>query len=149
MKVTDTQLRAAMDAVRAQGLPVTGARVRLEVRRRYHVSAGTSRLYRLLAEPPPVRPAEIEALHAQLAGAQQAVAAAQQHVTAATQRAELAEFRERSHQEHWARDIDALRQKYRSDIERVAKPGLAAERELALRRQLLAALRRIAELESG
>lgn len=149
MKVTDEQIRESIEAVRRCRLPVTGDRVRAEIRRRFGVSAGTTRLYRLVsaaAAGPPKPRAEIEAAVQQERARN---ADLQRSLAEAIARAERAEYRERTHQESWAREIDELRRKLRAAVEGATHPGMAAERELALRRQLLQAQQRIAILERG
>ena len=142
MKVSDSQIREAMEAVRQQQLPVSGERVRAELKRRFGACAGTNRLYRIVtgAGGEPVAGAALERERARNAELQQALANA-------TARAELAEFRERSHQEIWAREIDELRIRLRAEIEKSTRPGMVADRELGLRRALLEAQRRIELLE--
>lgn len=140
--MSDSQIREAMEAVRQQQLPVSGERVRAELKRRFGACAGTNRLYRIVtgADGEPVADAALERERARNAELQQALADA-------TARAELAEFRERSHQEIWAREIDELRMKLRAEVEKTLRPGMVAERELALRRELLEAQQKIALLE--
>lgn len=142
MKVSDSQIREAMQAVRQQQLPVSGERVRAELKRRFGACAGTSRLYRIVtgAGGEPIADAALERERERNAELQQALANA-------IERAELAEFRERSHQEIWAREIDELRMKQRAEVEKTLRPGMVAERELALRRELLEAQQKIAFLE--
>ena len=144
MKVSDLQIREAMDAVTQQNLPLSGERVRAELKRRFGVCGGTTRLYRILsaAGGAALVDGTLEQERARNAELQQALA----NVTA---RAELAEFRERSHQEMWAREIDALRMKLRAEVQKSVRPGMIADRELALRRQLLEAQERIQFLEQG
>lgn len=149
VKVTDDQIREVMDAVRRRGVPVSGDRVRAELRARFGVSAGTTRLYRLVtaAAAEPTKP--VSGLEAALQQERVRADGLQQALNDAIARAERAEYREQTHQESWAREVDDLRMKLRAEVERSLRPGMVAERELALRRQLLEAQQRIALLEQA
>lgn len=149
VKVSDDQIREAIEAVRRSGVPVSGDRVRAELRLRFGVSAGTTRLYRLVTAAGREPPRRSTDFGSELEREQARNAELQQSLAAAIARAELAEFRERTHQESWAREVDELRMKLRAEVEKSVRPGMAADRELALHRQLLEAQQRIALLEQA
>lgn len=122
MKLSDEQVREAMSALRERRVPLTGQRVRAELRQRFGAAGGTGRIFRMLTEPPPPSPPIIDALQRELSASLARELAARERADVALARAELAEERERAHQDTWAREIDTLRLQLR-----------AARRTLAVR----------------
>jgi hypothetical protein len=129
--------------LRGQNAALTGTQLRDELRRRHGMPCGVSRVYRLLqaatapiaAPAPPLGLAASDAdLHAELA--------------AALERARLAEYREEHHQARWASEIHELREQVRS-LRDAAHRLTVLERDVLDRsRELAAAYRRIADLET-
>jgi hypothetical protein len=126
-----------------QQAALTGTTLRAELQRRYGFRGGVSRIYRLLqmatapraAPLPSPAPRSADAdLHAELA--------------AALERARLAEYREEHHQARWAGEIHQLREQVQL-LREAAHRLPQLEREVQDRsRELAAAYRRIADLES-
>lgn len=128
----------------------SGRRLRDELARRFGHRGRTDRIYRLLAAAihAPERPrTTVVAVHGgRVADLKRELEAARAEATAALARAELAEERERRHQDRWMREIYELRQKLAAaapqrllidnrdpqDLVRDLKAQLAtAQRELA------------------
>mgnify|MGYP001616264971 CR=1 FL=1 len=86
---------------------------------------------------------ELLELEQQLLELEVALKAEREQRAAATARAELAEERERSHQDRWASDVYELRQEVKALKAERAKSGVAADRYLDMHREVLAARARI------
>ena len=111
LQLSDQDIRATCrELVKAHG-SVSGRQLGEELRRRFGAVGKTIRVFRIWREecaPKPVAasiglPAEIFLLKKRVEAAE---ALAKEYLA----RAELAEFRERAHQDHWALEIDRLRQ---------------------------------------
>jgi hypothetical protein len=106
-KLSDDQLRAVIQEMRAMHPVLTGQALRQELLRRYGTRAGTQRVYRFLqAPPPPLPPAPVDGSPVQMA---QLIA----ERDAALRRAELAEYREQATVDRTAYLIHDLREKLR------------------------------------
>jgi hypothetical protein len=101
---SDADLLALIRDLKAGNRKLTGTALREELKRRYGVRCGTQRVYRLLTAPPTpaaeIAPSEAARRIAELIAERDAALA----------RAEIAEFRERAHQDMWANEIHDLRQ---------------------------------------
>jgi len=139
--LTDASIRAAIRELAANDGRVTGVAVRELLAARHGARGGVARIYRLLAESrssarstPPLRPGAVDA-------------PSSESREAAIARADLAEHRERTHQERWARETDALRTRLAA-AEQAARDADAARLRIAeLMRALASAQARIAQLE--
>jgi len=138
--ITEQDVRVAIREIAGRER-VTGVRVRAWLAAHRGARGGVARVYRLMREiegavaapsPRPVaRPAGIRD-----ESREEAIA-----------RADLAEHRERVHQERWARETDELRTRLAA-AELAARSSVEAERRIAeLRQALAAAHARIAALE--
>jgi hypothetical protein len=116
----------------------SGADVRRALASRFGSRGGVARIYRILAgerarlnsTPPPER-----------------TAAFQKEIAELLARAELAEERERAHQQHWATEIDRLRMRIK-DLEPLANQGRRdRDGTELLKHQLRAAEQKVSELE--
>jgi hypothetical protein len=138
--LTEESIRAAIRELAASGERVTGVAVRSLLAARYGARGGVARVYRLVheAERAPRGPAV----------ARPGVRiASDESREAAVARADLAEERERVHQQRWARETDALRTRLAA-AEQAARDGEIAKLRLAdLGRALASAQARIAALE--
>ena len=118
LQLSDERVRATCRELVKKHGTVSGRGLCEELRRRFGAVGKTTRVFRIWREecgvasaaasvaalsPAPGLPAEVFLL-------QRRVQAAEALATEYLQRAELAEFRERAHQEHWAIEIDRLRQ---------------------------------------
>jgi hypothetical protein len=138
--LTEEAIRAAIRELSVSGGRVTGVAVRRLLAARHGARGGVTRIYRLVREAQRVIP------HVSPA---RPVPAVRSNDTreAAIARAELAEHRERVHQERWARDTDELRRRLQEAEREAAEAGEARRRLAELRRALATAQARIAALE--
>jgi hypothetical protein len=87
---------------------ISGRAFREELRTRFGAVGKTARIFRIWREET-AHLATAE-LPGELALMRQRVKAAEAAAAEAIKRAELAEFREQAHQDHWALEVDRLRQ---------------------------------------
>jgi hypothetical protein len=112
IRVTCRELLKTHDKVSGRGLCA-------ELRRRFGAVGKTTRVFRIWREEcaNAAVPVDVANLKEQLAAAESAAAEN-------LKRAELAEYRERAHQDHWALEIDRLKQQLES--QRDAQTGQGA-----------------------
>jgi len=138
--LTEESIRAAIRELAATGERITGVAVRNLLAARYGARGGVARIYRLVHD----------AQRAPRGGAGPRAAArvaSDESREAAIARADLAEERERVHQQRWARETDALRTRLAA-AEAAARDAELAKLRLAdLGRALASAQARIAALE--
>jgi hypothetical protein len=116
VKVSEEMIRATIDGLSVDGKPVTGLAVRAALQAQCGSRGGTRRVYAILATHRPLpRPPSCLSADPPTDPTERA---------ALLQRAELAEHRERVHQEKWAREKYELRE----ELERWR--ALAKDREL-------------------
>lgn len=140
--VTEQAIRAIVRELRASGGRLTGVAVRDRLAERHGVRGGVSRVYRVIEK----MRAEEREREARRAGTPRA-AGTDESREAAIERANLAEHRERVHQERWARETDALRARLATAELAARDADGAARRVSELARALASAQARIAELE--
>lgn len=128
-QLADEQIRGVINSLKGEDKKVTGLAVRTELRRQFGMPGGVERIYRLIGETKAAPHSEQHELQGDL------VLLGQQ-LAAAVQRAELAEHRERVHQEKWAMEIDLLRQQLRAAQIDARKLSDAQNQVLELRREL-------------
>lgn len=122
-QLADHRIRSTCRELIAGGGQVTGRALRRALRERFGAVGRTARVFQILREEAlasstPTVPSDLADLKSRLQVAEAAAAENQA-------RAERAEYREQAHQEHWAMEIDRLREQLR------AQPTYAAEiREL-------------------
>lgn len=140
--LSDASIRATIRELTAAGGRVTGVAVREALAERYGARGGVARIYRVLEESrlagrapatDPARPA--------------GAVASDESRAAAIARADLAEHRERAHQERWARETDALRTRLAAAEQAARDAELAKLRVADLSRALRSAQARITDLE--
>ena len=139
--LTEHAIRAVARELAAAGQRVTGVAVRRRLEERYGARGGVSRVYRLVAE---VRSEEPRTGRR---GSGTRKSDSSESREAAIERADLAEHRERAHQERWARETDALRARLAAAEQQARDADTAARRVTELARALASAQARIAELE--
>lgn len=140
--LTEQSIRAAIRELGTSGERITGVAVRELLLARYGARGGVARIYRVLNES---RTEERE--RGARGSGEPAKSRSDEAREAAVARADLAEHRERTHQERWARETDALRARLAA-AELAAREVEAARRRVAeLARALASAQVRIAELE--
>jgi hypothetical protein len=116
LQLSDERIRATCRELKKKHENVSGRGLCEELRSRFGAVGKTTRVFRiwreecglalaaeLAAKPAAQLPADVFLLQRRVEAAE---ALANQYL----QRAKLAEFRERAHQEHWAVDVDRLRQ---------------------------------------
>lgn len=141
-RLPDSAILELIAELRGQHAILTGTRLRDELARRHGFRGGVSRVYRLLSQatsprpapPPPPAVAGTTDSQAQLA--------------AALERARLAEHREEAHQARWANEIHELRQQVQALRHAARRLSILEQDVLDRSRELAAAYRRIADLES-
>ncbi len=141
--LTDASIRAAIRELGADTGKVTGVAVRELLAARHGARGGVARIYRLLNESRAAAQGTVAPARPDASGA----VASTESREAAIARADLAEHRERTHQERWARETDTLRTRLAA-AEQAAREADAAKLRIAeLARALASAQARIAQLE--
>ncbi|MBS0393062.1 MAG: hypothetical protein JSR54_00480 [Proteobacteria bacterium] len=137
--LSDEAIRAAIRDVLASGERLTGVAVRARCAERHGARGGVARVYRLIREAargPAARGVRPVPWSDSRETREEAIA-----------RADLAEERERVHQQRWARETDALRSRL-ARAEESAREGFAVRQRVAdLSLALASAQARIAALE--
>jgi hypothetical protein len=127
LQLSDQRIRATCRELKTKHGRVSGRRLCEELRSRFGAVGKTTRVFRIWREECAVAaapalaaaPLEIASAPAMVAAAklpaevvllQRRVEAAEEAAAEYLKRAELAEFREQAHQDHWALEIDRLRQ---------------------------------------
>jgi hypothetical protein len=137
--LSDESIRSAIRELAAGGR-VTGVAVRGLLAARYGARGGVARIYRLVHE---AQRSSRDAAVSRTSGR----AGSDESREAAIARGDLAEERERVHQQRWARETDALRTRLAA-AEQAARDAETARLRLAeLSRALASAQARIATLE--
>jgi hypothetical protein len=118
-RLADQRIRSTCRELLASGNPISGRRLRRELRERFGAVGKTARVFQIWREEsaatlvPEVAP-DVAQMTARLH-------AAETIATEMRARAERAELREEAHQAHWAMEVDRLREQLR------AQPKYAAE----------------------
>jgi hypothetical protein len=115
LQLSEQRIRATCrELVKTQG-SVSGRRLCEELRARFGAVGKTTRVFRIWREECNPKPAAASLqLPLDMVLLQRRVEAAEAAAAANLKRAELAEFRERAHQDHWAGEVDRLRQEIAS-----------------------------------
>jgi hypothetical protein len=116
-KLLDGQIRSVYEDLLGQGGSISGRQLRAELTRRFGSGGKKDRVYALWrswgdreSRAGESRSADLGALEASLADARRQIGLLETALFEAEQRALRAEERERIHQDHWAQEIDRLRQ---------------------------------------
>jgi hypothetical protein len=108
LQLSEQRIRATCRELLKEHSNVSGRQLCAELRTRFGAVGKTARVFQIWREESAnLRAAE---LPGELALLQQRVKAAEAAAADYLKRAELAEFREQSHQDHWALEVDRLRQ---------------------------------------
>jgi Plasmid replication region DNA-binding N-term len=112
LQLSDERIRATCRELKKKHENVSGRGLCEELRSRFGAVGKTTRVFRIWREECGLElaPKPAAQLPADVFLLQRRVEAAEALANQYLQRAELAEFRERAHQEHWAVEIDRLRQ---------------------------------------
>jgi hypothetical protein len=141
-QLADHRIRSTCRELIASGGQVTGRALRRALRERFGAVGRTARVFQILREEAlassrPAVPSDLADLKRRLQIAEAAAAENQA-------RAERAEYREQAHQEHWAMEIDRLREQlraqptYAAEIRELQSQVLRLSAELQAARSLLA-----------
>jgi Plasmid replication region DNA-binding N-term len=110
-RLTDLQIRSTCRALLARDANLTGRRLRRELQDRFGAVGQTARVFQVWREER--RKTQIAvaaaALPTNVAELQRRLKLAEATAAANLKRAELAEYRERAHQDHWAMEIDRVK----------------------------------------
>jgi hypothetical protein len=110
LQLSDERIRATCRELVKKHGSVSGRQLCEELRSRFGAVGKTTRVFRIWREECQKPAAANIKLPADLVLLQRRVEAAEAVAAENLKRAELAEFRERAHQDHWAVEIDRLRQ---------------------------------------
>jgi hypothetical protein len=110
LQLSDERIRATCRELTKKHGNVSGRQLCEELRRRFGAVGKTMRVFRIWREECVPAPTAGVGLSGDLALLQRRVETAEAAAAEYLERAELAEFRERAHQDHWASEIDRLRQ---------------------------------------
>jgi hypothetical protein len=119
-QLSDQHIRSTCrELLKVQG-GVTGRGLCAELRKRFGAVGKTTRVFRIWREEcaNAAVPVDVVTLKKQLEAAESAAAEN-------LKRAELAEYRERAHQDHWAMEIDRLKQQLESQRDAEAGQGVS------------------------
>jgi hypothetical protein len=141
-QLADERIRSTCRELIAGGGRVTGRALRRALRERYGVVGRTARVFQILREE-----ALTQAVPGDVADLKRRLRLAEAAGADTEARAERAEFRERAHQEHWAMEIDRLREQLRAQPKYAAEIRALQEQVLRLSAELQAARSQLAQLE--
>jgi len=111
LQLSDERIRATYRELLKMHGRVSGRGLCAALRTQFGAVGKTTRVFRIWREECGAQPAAANVgLPAEVFLLQRRVEAAEALANEYLQRAELAEFRERAHQEHWAVEVDRLRQ---------------------------------------
>jgi hypothetical protein len=111
-RLSEHQIRSTCRALLKNNLYISGRQVRRELLERFDAVGKTERVFQIWREESreQQRAANLSSLPTDVAELQRRLQAAETQAAANLKRAELAEYREQAHQDHWALEIDKLRQ---------------------------------------
>jgi len=139
-RLTEHLIRATCRDLKRGGARVTGRALRRELRERFGYAGRTARVFAIWREEiaAPLS-SGVSNVPLDIADLQRRLAAAEEKAAEHLARAERAEYREMAHQDHWALEIDRLRDQLRE------QPALAAQ----VRRLQSEVLKLTAELQAA
>jgi hypothetical protein len=110
-RLTDFQIRSTCRALLKNRTTISGRQLRRELHDRFGAVGKTERVFQIWREAMAerTRDAMIGALPTDVAELQRRLTQAETEAAANLKRAELAEYREQAHQDHWALKLDELR----------------------------------------
>jgi hypothetical protein len=122
------QIRTTARELLARDATLTGRQLRKELKKRFGAVGKTERVFEQWREQKRKTQIAIAAaaLPADVAELQRRLRIAEVTAAENLKRAELAEYRERAHQDHWAMEIDRLKQQLQARID--AEEGQGASR---------------------
>lgn len=146
-RLSDFEIRSTCLGLISAGPMCSGRALRRALRNRFGATGRTDRVFRIWREIVAERGMQIDQGR-ELTPRMwlERVAAAERQALAAETRAALAEHREQVHQDKWASEILALRQRV-ADLEAVGVDGVSRQTHQQLQSAYLAARRRLAQFE--
>jgi hypothetical protein len=144
-RLSEPRIRATCRELITKKGKVSGRRLREELRTRFGAVGKTERVFAIWREESAVRagagmsPVAGVAVAAEIAELKRRLAAAEGAAAENLARAERAELRERAHQEHWAAEVDRLRQAARGQPDHAATIRALQEQVLKLSQELAVA----------
>ena len=138
-RLTEHLIRATCRDLKRGGARVTGRALRRELRERFGYAGRTARVFAIWREEIAAPSSPVSNAPPDIAELQQRIAVAEEKAAEHLTRAERAEYREMAHQDHWALEIDRLRDQLRG------QPALAAQ----VRRLQSEVLKLTAELQAA
>jgi hypothetical protein len=126
-RLTELQIRVTCCALLGRDPDLTGRQLRKELKHRFGAVGKTERVFEVWRdETEKLQNAKaLASLPTEVAELQRRLAIAEAAAAENLKRAELAEYRERAHQDHWAMEIDRLKQQLQSQV---AEAGQGASR---------------------
>lgn len=145
-RLSDVEIRSTCLGLISAGAKCSGRALRQALRDRFGASGRTDRVFKIWRQV--VAEQSIQGQGSELTPRMwhERLAAAEQQALAAETRATLAEHREQVHQDKWASEILALRQRV-ADLEAVGGDGVSRQAHQQLQSAFLAARRRLARFE--
>jgi len=145
--LTDRAIRQTCRDLLSQHSRITGRQLRRALQDRFDASGKTERVFKIWREEIAAKAEEGRApsLPPDTAEIIRRLSEAESAATENLQRAERAELRERAHQDHWAIEVDQLRQAVKNQPKYAAEIRNLQERILRLTVELQAARRLLAD----
>jgi hypothetical protein len=111
-RLTEFQIRATCRELSSRTPGISGRGLRKELKERFGAVGNTERVFEVWREETQEleRARQHAALPTEVAELQRRLKIAEASAAESSKRAELAEYRERAHQDHWAVELDRLRQ---------------------------------------
>src|SRR5271170_462557 len=140
LHLTDHLIRATCQDLMSAGHRVTGRGLRRALRDRFGAAGKTSRVFRIWRQEVLAQsPAALADLPRETFELQRRLMAAEALTSEVLARAERAEYREQAHQDHWAMEIDRLREQLREQSALAAQARTLQSEVLKLTAELQAA----------
>lgn len=130
-RLSEPQIRATCRELVVRNPDLTGRQLRRELKHRFGAVGKTERVFAVWREESAARrrATATAELPTNIAELQRRLTAAEAAAAENLKRAELAEYRERAHQDHWAVQIDQLKQQLQSQS---ADPGHGLSRPFSV-----------------
>jgi hypothetical protein len=110
-RLTEPQIRATCREFTARGMRISGRQLRRELENRFGAKGKTDIVFKIWREETEKLTAKTQAsaLPTEVAELQRRLRLAEATAAELLKRAELAEYREQAHQDHWALEIEKVR----------------------------------------
>lgn len=147
-RLTEHRIRTTCRELIAGRGRVSGRALRRELRVRFGAVGQTARVFQIWREEIGTEaPGQAVDVSKDVGEMQKQLLAAQAAARENQARAERAEYREQAHQEHWAQEVDRLRQELRAQPKYAAEIRALQERVLQLSAELHAARKQLSQRE--